>query len=90
MIKNYERASDALWPAYEKACKILQDYLDGKIAGGDKVKVATFITGSMAKTMGAEAHKQTLELMQKRAAERAAPRQLEVVDGKGAGGGSKV
>ena len=66
-----ERASEALWPAYEKACKILSQYLDNKLPGGDKVKVATFIAGSMAKTMGAEAHKQTLELMQKRQAERA-------------------
>lgn len=74
-----ERASQALWPAYEKACKILTDYLDGKIAGSDKVKVATFITGSMAKTMGAEAHKKTLELMQRRHIERAS---LKVISDK--------
>lgn len=70
-IETSDKASQALWPAYEKACEILKDYLEGKIAGSDKVKVATFVAGAMGKTMGAEAHKQTLELMQRRQAERA-------------------
>lgn len=60
------RASDALRPAYEKSCKLLDDYLAGKVAGSDKIKVATVVANTMSKTMGAEANKATVHLIAQR------------------------
>ena len=57
---EFGRASTALWPAYEESCKILKDYLDGKMAGSDKVKVACITANAFKGLVQSESAKKAI------------------------------
>ena len=57
---EFGKASTALWPAYEESCKILKDYLDGKIAGSDKVKVACITANAFKGLVQSESAKKAI------------------------------
>jgi len=55
--------SEELRPAYKQSCKILAEYLSGKIQGGDKVKTAAVVVNGYGRLTASETNQLGLRIM---------------------------
>jgi len=50
-------------PTVKKAWKILDDYIDGKSPGSDKVKIAASVINAHSRTLAAESNRAAIRMM---------------------------